>query len=208
MSSYYVALDGQQAGPFSFPEIQSLVNSGRATAANLCWANGMADWQPLGVVLPSIGARNIDAHSVSQPPFHAGPAYNPYTAPQVTPSAFTQNPRKGVGRLAFLGLFVAWIVGLYLAFSLGQNTVGHVAFLIMLVCKLMLLGKRLENIGTNSWLAFVVFLPLLNLILWCYCVTMPEDYARTKTMDTPAKVVAIFFLVIFALAILGVIQGR
>lgn len=40
----YVAIDGQQAGPFDVPTVQSLVQQGRVTRETLIWKQGMANW--------------------------------------------------------------------------------------------------------------------------------------------------------------------
>ena len=47
---YYVALDGQQAGPFDMAALQSYESSGRLTRDTLVWKQGMAAWTPAGQV--------------------------------------------------------------------------------------------------------------------------------------------------------------
>lgn len=42
--SYFVALNGQQSGPFDKNGLQTLVNSNQLTRETLVWANGMAGW--------------------------------------------------------------------------------------------------------------------------------------------------------------------
>ncbi len=61
MSSYHIAQDGNQTGPYDEDEIRRQVATGALNASDLCWCEGMADWQPIGTTL------NIQANS-QQPP--------------------------------------------------------------------------------------------------------------------------------------------
>lgn len=42
--SYYVALNGQQAGPFEKAALKQMVTSGQLTRETLVWKSGMSDW--------------------------------------------------------------------------------------------------------------------------------------------------------------------
>lgn len=46
----YVALDGQQAGPFDLPGVQNLIQQGRVTPETLVWKQGMAAWAAASTV--------------------------------------------------------------------------------------------------------------------------------------------------------------
>lgn len=46
----FVALNGQQSGPFDLPALQQLVQSGQLTRETLVWKQGMAAWSPAGSV--------------------------------------------------------------------------------------------------------------------------------------------------------------
>lgn len=48
---YYVALDGQQAGPYSVTELSDLASKGRINNNTLVWAEGFNAWTPVGQVL-------------------------------------------------------------------------------------------------------------------------------------------------------------
>jgi len=52
--NYYIALNGSQAGPFIESQIREKIASGEITGETLVWKEGMADWLPLGAVLPSL----------------------------------------------------------------------------------------------------------------------------------------------------------
>ena len=46
-TSYYAALDGQQAGPFSEKEMMRLIADRRVNKDTLVWTPGMPAWQPI-----------------------------------------------------------------------------------------------------------------------------------------------------------------
>ena len=47
---YYVGVAGQQAGPFSIPQLTQLVQNGQLTQQSLVWKQGMAGWEQAGNV--------------------------------------------------------------------------------------------------------------------------------------------------------------
>lgn len=49
-SSYYVAVNGNPAGPFSIPTLTQMAVSGQLTANDLVWKNGMGEWQRAAIV--------------------------------------------------------------------------------------------------------------------------------------------------------------
>ena len=50
MSSYHIAKDGKQTGPYDKEEVRRQVGTGALKASDLCWCEGMADWQSIGTV--------------------------------------------------------------------------------------------------------------------------------------------------------------
>ena len=44
---YYVAINRQQHGPFSYEQIISLINDGTIDYTTLGWKKGMSNWKPL-----------------------------------------------------------------------------------------------------------------------------------------------------------------
>lgn len=49
-SQYYIAVNGQQSGPFTIPQLQQLVQQGQINASTLAWKQGMAQWAAAGTV--------------------------------------------------------------------------------------------------------------------------------------------------------------
>lgn len=48
--SYYVAVNGQQQGPYNLAQLQQLAQGGQLTAQSLVWTNGMPSWAAAGSV--------------------------------------------------------------------------------------------------------------------------------------------------------------
>lgn len=72
--TYHLARGGQQIGVFAEEEIRSGLAASRFQAGDLCWTEGMADWQPVGSRFAP------PAPSFSMPPPVSN--VNPYAAPQ------------------------------------------------------------------------------------------------------------------------------
>ena len=47
---FFVAVGGQQSGPFDLAALQQQVQSGQLTRESLVWKQGMAQWMPAGEV--------------------------------------------------------------------------------------------------------------------------------------------------------------
>ena len=55
MKQYYVFKDGNQQGPIPLSQLELMVASGKIGRGDLCWAEGMANWQPIQNVVLSTG---------------------------------------------------------------------------------------------------------------------------------------------------------
>jgi hypothetical protein len=53
MSSYHIVKNGKQTGPIDEETIRQQIATGTLNTTDLCWGEGMADWQPLGTVFTS-----------------------------------------------------------------------------------------------------------------------------------------------------------
>lgn len=103
--SWYYAQNDQALGPVSAEDLNLLLRTGRVSADNPVWTEGMADWRP---------AREAFSGAVSAtlPPFAPSRAESAHKAADAT--------RAPVGRLRFtftgswLGYYRVWLVGLVL----------------------------------------------------------------------------------------------
>lgn len=50
VASYMIAVNGQQSGPYSIPQLQSLVQQGQINAQTYVWKQGMSNWECAGQV--------------------------------------------------------------------------------------------------------------------------------------------------------------
>lgn len=73
--SFHVAVNGQQAGPYTVPQLQQAVAAGQIDGQTVVWTNGMAAWTPASQV-PALAAL-----------FAAPPPLPPAAPPPVPPSA-------------------------------------------------------------------------------------------------------------------------
>lgn len=67
---YYLAVSGQQIGPFPVPQLQQLVQNGQLTPQTLVWKQGMAGWEQAGSVaeLASLFAPPVPGGGATPPP--------------------------------------------------------------------------------------------------------------------------------------------
>lgn len=75
----WIGRDGERFGPYTETDVREWLRSGKMSGADLGWYEGLADWQPLSVLLPD---------AVSAAPASAGavpPAFTPL--PQTTTAA-------------------------------------------------------------------------------------------------------------------------
>ena len=157
--TYHLARDGQQLGTFSESEIISKYSSGQLLGTDLCWKEGMADWQPVSVAFSFNGA--------------SAPVINPYAAPradvsrQVTSSQSIELASRWT-RLAaqFLDGLVA--IPIAIPFGIGMATmdqetqaftsiglicvsISGILFLGLLIYTLYLLSTQGQTLG-KKWL--------------------------------------------------------
>ncbi|MEZ5383942.1 MAG: RDD family protein [Prosthecobacter sp.] len=167
MSQYHIARDGQQLGVHSEQDIQSGLSSGTFQGTDLCWTEGMGEWE-------LVSARfSVQAPAVfTQPASVAAGAYNPYAAPQanVVP-VYTGNDQlaslgKRLGAAILDGLLALVLMGVPYGFLIMEldgfeknpnpefsstaviATVAlAVGFLILLVINIVMLTTRGQTPG-------------------------------------------------------------
>lgn len=69
---FYIAKNGQQTGPFSEAEVRQRIQAGGIALTDLCWKEGMANWQPVSVVFTV---------SITPPPLAGTASANATTSP-------------------------------------------------------------------------------------------------------------------------------
>jgi uncharacterized RDD family membrane protein YckC len=164
--AYHIARDNQQLGQFDEGVVRQKLASGEFLASDLCWTEGMADWQPLGQVVTAVEAPLI----VSE--------VNPYAPPTVeqtyrAAAMSTGAPLATLGQ-RFLGAMLdglaALVALLPMIMAIGSAAVVEAAqgkepsaavaepnmglmatsgflFLVLLVINIIWLIKRGQTIG-------------------------------------------------------------
>lgn len=184
--TYYVAINGQQQGPYSLNKLEAMRSSGQLNATDLCWSEGMADWQPLSTALPSL--------AISQP----AAEFNPYAPPKSMDvlSTFTQKKDYygGIGRLAYVG----WSFGLnlivpVLATVLQDSALMFVILLGLIVGSIVIVCQRLKNIGMSQWAAFLVIVPIANIWIGYRLLACQEGYQDIGRLDKAGRIISWIF---------------
>jgi len=148
--TYHIARGGQQIGTFAEEEVRSGLAAGRFQGGDLCWTEGMADWQPVGTKL---GASNA-----AMPPLMGN--VNPYAAPQsqvlsnlpgLQPAS--RGSRLGASLLdvltGLIGMGVPLGVGIFFMAQMensGSNDVPAAAIVCFVLAGLAFLGLTVWNI--------------------------------------------------------------
>ncbi len=168
--NYHIARNGQQTGVFTEEEIQQGVTTGQFLPDDLCWSEGMADWQPLGSKFATTPATPAFSAAAS-----TAPAFNPYAAPQaniVTTAMIPQlalasrGVRLGARILDWIIIMVVMVVPVIPGFivmaqadkagTLNDNfpvhallwfLVAFVACMLLLVWNAIWLGKHGQTIA-------------------------------------------------------------
>ena len=155
--TYHIARDGQQLGTFSESEISSKYSSGQLLGTDLCWKEGMANWQPVSVAFSLNGV--------------SAPVINPYAAPRADVSRQVTSPqsielasREARLRAQFLDVLVgvliaiACVIGMAIHRAMdrdGSTGLIWVAFcaplLALLIYNVYLLSTQGQTLG-KKWL--------------------------------------------------------
>ena len=114
MGQWHCTVGGQRYGPVELEALRQWLAEGRLKPSDLVWTEGMASWQPAGLV-PEVGAQ-----AGSFPP--AGPAAPPLSGePYPFPARYAK-PHRANTVLVFgiLGLVVCPVLGI-VAWVMGNN---------------------------------------------------------------------------------------
>lgn len=166
MSQYHIARNGQQLGVYAEQDVQSGLASGSILPTDLLWAEGMADWAPVGgrfAVASQAGA--------------AQPVFNPYAAPQANVISPSMAPTRELASLGqrlgavmldgLVGMVVVGVPYFFAVLSMASAENKHqegvpsgamagfavagIALLVLLIYNLVLLSTKGQTLG-KKWL--------------------------------------------------------
>jgi uncharacterized membrane protein YhaH (DUF805 family) len=197
MNPYFVAPNGQQQGPYSLKQLEDMMRAGQLKGSDLCWREGMTDWQSISTAIPSL---MIPADTI-----------NPYAPPkspwEETSSRGLRNYYGGIGRLAYFGIsFGLGVANALLAtMTQSQDDMQELFIVILIVLASMVtVYQRLKNIGMNPWWCLLMFIPIANLYIGFRCLACQEGHADTGRLDTAGKVIAWIFGILIVMILVGI----
>jgi len=161
--TYHIARGGQQIRVFAEEEIRSGLGTGRFQAGDLCWTDGMADWQTVG---SKMAGSTPPAPVTSLNPYAAPQSQVLSTLPGLTPAS--RGTRLGASLLDMLtgiiGMGVPIGLGIFFMAQMEQSGSKDVpagaivcfgltglAFLGLTVWNIVLLTTRGQTLG-KKWL--------------------------------------------------------
>jgi uncharacterized RDD family membrane protein YckC len=164
---YHIARNNQQLGQFDEETIRQKLSKGEFLATDICWTEGMVDWQPLGQVMAAPAAAAPLISEVNpHVPWTAQQSYRTETAVARAPLA-TLGQRFGASLLDSVAALVAFLP---MIMSMGSSAFvaaarGHepspeqlepnmglmafsgILFLVLLIVNLRWLIMRGQSIG-------------------------------------------------------------
>lgn len=164
--NYHISRNGQQTDGLTELDIRSRLNSGELSPNDLCWAEGMSEWKPVGTVFSTTQA--TPAFPSSMPP---APSLNPYAPPQaeLRPLAAGGAPLAGLGQRLGAALVdgicggilaIPFIIASAMTDSMDPELadgipatvmalmgVGGILAVVLIIYNLMLLSTKGQTIG-------------------------------------------------------------
>ncbi len=133
---------------------------------------------------------------------------NPYESPSEARNVSRR--LGGIRRLPFSIL----ILGLYFLFfylaggmPAGLDGIGLLALWIFTAVSFcVVFGLRLKNMGASPAFAFLIFVPIVNLVLTIFCLSYPEGAhdGQKWTLDKTGRRILIGLAIAFVVAVGGV----
>lgn len=166
--NYHISRNGQQLGPLPESEVRSLLQRGEISPTDLCWAEGMPDWKPVGQTLTPLASESVTPPAYN--PAVPAPAHNPYAAPRADlgrPLPSDQVPLASLGQrlgASILDVIVAMIGAIPFGIGTGMMEeaqqrgeesstglillgIGGLVLLGLFIYTLVLLSTKGQTIG-------------------------------------------------------------
>lgn len=221
MKTYHITKNGNQVGPYSEEEVQNKLSTGELSSGDLCWTEGMAQWEPIHqtISLPS---------NVPPPPPSASPSHS-QTHPSTQASYAPQNQSNNINWIPALVLYcataaISWIVeliqldgdeeaaGIFALIGLPVIILG-VVFLCMLHYKCWMALPTQHRFTTPGRAVGFLFIPFYN-FYWAF-VTWPKlseglvNWQRAEGRNpTDTKALALTYAILFVCSLtIGQVPG-
>lgn len=193
MNAYYIAPNDQKQGPFSMAQLRSLLDAGKLKIGDLCWRSGMADWQPIQLVIPSL----VD-DTLPRPSQHVDATPKLVKSHRAS-AIYERRNYGGISRGAywFISVFFGTsMVVLHSMLTQPGTSIQDSAYIrpigiAMLIVSFISIFLRLRNIGVSRWWAgAVIVCPPLIIPMSFFCAICQEGYTQDKSLDGNGKVLA------------------
>jgi uncharacterized RDD family membrane protein YckC len=135
----WIGRDGERHGPYQEADVREWLHSGKMSGSDLGWYEGLADWQPLSVLLPDAVAGSAATASGAAPP-----AFTPL--PQTTTAALEDHA-------GFWKRVAAYVFD-YIVLLLAGMLIGA---LLVATAATAVLEEAQKNAGENPQLILAAF---------------------------------------------------
>ena len=171
--NYHVSRHGESLGEFSVEQITAMVGAGQLTAADAGWVEGMAEWQPLGVLIPGLGSVRV------------GGVVNPYAAPVARHAAVVSGGEVGVRTVGLLRGTRPWVMLLAVIGAIGSGTMllGALAMLLMgeVMASSMGGASGIPGVPPRTFMMGMAGLYLLMAVVYVYPVVKLFQFCGAVT---------------------------
>lgn len=112
----------------------------------------------------------------------------------------------GIRRLGyFFGMIGVAIINAVFSAAQGEPGITFNGAIVTLVLSFVLVVNRLHNIGMSGWWSLLILVPIANLFITVRCAMCPEGYQDTKKLDTAGTIIAMIFIGLLVLAVVGLV---
>jgi hypothetical protein len=147
----YLYQNEQQTGPYTEQQIRDLVAAGTIRTTDVCWYEGLSDWQPLDTVISFQPSAAQAAH------------HGAVTSQQAAPTVIQTNVKQG----ALIGGVACFAIGILLMFlSMWSFIIYGPLFLVAFILSIVAMAQRRVLGGILLLLATLVVPSILGLYLF------------------------------------------
>ena len=165
----YLYQNEQQTGPYSEEQIRQLIAAGTIQTNDVCWHEGLSDWQPLETVI-----------SFQQQAAHPGA----FTPQQAAPAVVQTNVKQG----ALIGGVACFAIGIILMFlSMWSFVIYGPLFLVAFILSIVAMAQRRVLGGILLLLATLVVPTILGLYLFATRTTEALTASEASSAATASQ---------------------
>lgn len=204
---WYYTFEGDRLGPVTFDELKSMAQAGSLDPRlDMAWHSGMEKWIQAGLVeglFQRVAPVPAKADKAAPPP---PPSRQPAKAKKLPKGFFEQETEPpGLGRFGFIGLSLGFPIVTYYLLLMGRPLLTQVfggrmidavypftSYAIVAIMVLIVF-KRLSNLGMSRVWVLAMSVPFLNLWLAYRCVACPSGYGYGRKMDPVGFALAVVF---------------